>query len=68
VSGDGVPPLSDEDCEVIAAGGGRFIVRIGCVCAELSLDELMRLRQVLHSVAGRFNAVVWKLTPPDVAH
>ncbi len=70
MTGDGAT-LHDtgaDDCEVIPAGGGRFIVRVGCICAELSLEELIDLRQVLNTVAHRFNAVLLKLTPPDIAH
>ncbi len=46
------------------AGGGRFIVRVGAVCAEMSLEELMRLRQVLSAGADHFNVMLWKLAPP----
>jgi hypothetical protein len=60
--------ITADDCEVIPAGGGRFIVRVGRVRVEVSLDELLRLRQGLTSVADRFNLVLWKIAPPDVAH
>jgi hypothetical protein len=65
---DDATPIGADDCEIIPAGGGRFIVRVGCVRVEVSLDELLRLRQVLTSVSERFNLVLWKIAPPDVAH